>query len=305
VTSRLSAEDPNVTNWPKRKHREVRGMIRAPKGRWLVPVDYGQIQFRIVGMASGDENLVRHCWTGYDVHKHWATRCIKLYPKVQDWIVRDFGDTLATIKAKEGREYDEDAAILKTLRQEFKNRWVFPQLFGSTTHSCAIALHLPDDIADDLGEEFWDEFRGVKKWQEELVRFYEKHLYVETLGGFRRRGVMSINELINHPIQGTEAEIVQEAHMVLSERADAEGDMELQPRINVHDDLTFEIADANLEKKIPIIATEMCRPRFDYINVPLIVEVSMGDRWDNTQEIKVFRSNELFNIPNPYAKEPA
>lgn len=300
ITGRLTSEDTNQQNWPKRKHKYVRGMIYAGKGRWLVPVDYGQIEFRVVGMCSRDKNLVRYCWTDYDVHKHWAMRIIDLYPAVQDYILAEFGEGLATIKAKQGKDYDEDAAILKTLRQEAKNRWVFPQFFGASPYSCAAGLHIPDDVAKDLAGEFWDDFAGVKKWQEDLVKFHEKHFYVETLGGHKRRGIMTLNELINHPIQGTAAEIVQEAQMALSERADMECDPELQPVLNVHDDLTFNIADENLEPKIDIIAREMCLPRFDYINVPLIVEVSAGERWDRCEELKVYRSNELFNTPNPY-----
>lgn len=288
VTSRLNSEDPNAQNFPKRKHRRVRGMVYAGKGRWLVPCDYGQIEFRVVGMASGDDNLVKYCWTGYDVHKYWAQRMVDEYPRIKDWIVTEFG-------------VDWDEKGLKTLRQEAKNGWVFPQLFGSTTRSCAQRLHLPEKVADDLGGEFWDEFRGVKKWQGEEERFYEKHLYVETMNGHRRRGAMSYNELINLKIQGTAAEIVQAAHCALSERADLEGDPELQPVLNVHDDLTFDIADGNLEPKIEVIAREMCLPRFAWINVPLVVEVSAGSRWDAAEEVHVYRSHEMFGTPNPYA----
>lgn len=289
ATSRLNSEDPNVQNFPKRKHKRVRGMVYAGRGRWLVPSDYGQIEFRVVGMASGDDNLVKYCWTGYDVHKYWAERMVKEYGQIKDWIVREF-------------EVDWDEKGLKTLRQEAKNKWVFPQLFGSRAESCASNLHLPVDVALDLAEEFWDEFRGVKKWQEETNAFYERHLYVETLGGHRRRGALSYNELINMPIQGTAAEIVQAAHCALSERADLEGDPELQPVLNVHDDLTFNVADENLESKIEVIAREMCLPRFDWINVPLVVEVSAGPRWDAAEELRVYRSHELFDIPNPYAE---
>lgn len=287
ATSRLNSEDPNAQNFPKRKHKRVRGMVYAGKGRWLVPCDYGQIEFRVVGMASEDRNLVKYCWTGYDVHKFWAERVVKVYPRVKDWIVDEF-------------EVDWDALGIKTLRQEMKNKWVFPQLFGATTRSCAANLHLPQEVAEQLGEEFWDEFPGVKKWQEREAKFYDKHLYVETMNGHRRRGAMSYNELINLKVQGTAAEIVQRAHDVLSERADREGDHELQPRLNVHDDLTFLIQDGTLEPKIEIIAREMCLPRFDWINVPLVVEVAIGARWDSAEALRVYRSDELFSHPNPY-----
>ncbi len=288
VTGRLNSEDPNIQNWPARKNKEIRAMIRAGKGRWLVACDYGQIEFRVVGMASGDENLIRACWTGYDVHGFWAQRIVDLYPRIKDYIVQEF-------------EVDWDEKGLKTLRQEAKNRWVFPQLFGSSVASCVEQLHIPDDVGEDLAAEFWDEFRQAKKWQEKLLLSYEKNLYVETLGGRQRRGPMTKNEIINHPIQGTAFDIVAAGMNACSEIADLQEDPELQPSLNVHDDLTFEMDDESLEAKIPVVATEMCRPRFDYINVPLIVEVKAGPNWFDLTELKVYKSHELFGTRNPYA----
>jgi DNA polymerase I-like protein with 3'-5' exonuclease and polymerase domains/uracil-DNA glycosylase len=287
-TGRLNCEDPNLQNWPKRKHKEVRGIVYAPPGEWMLACDYGQLEFRVVGMASEDPNLVKYCWTGYDVHKYWAERMVKEYPAIKDYVVEAFG-------------VDWDEKGIKTLRQEAKNGWVFPQLFGSSVRSCAEQLHLPEDIADDLAAEFWDEFKGVKKWQDKLLANYEKNLYVETLGGRKRRGPMTKNQIINHPIQGTGADIVLEGMNVLSEKAQFEDDPLINPNINVHDDLTFIVPDAVLEDKISIITREMCMPRFDYINVPLLVEVSVGQRWNELEEIKKVYSHELFGHRNPYA----
>lgn len=287
-TGRLASEDPNLQNFPKRKYKHVRGMIYAPEGEWIVACDYGQIEFRVVGMASEDRNLVKACWTGYDVHKFWAERMVKLYPEIKDYIVETF-------------HVDWDEKGLKTLRQEAKNGWVFPQLFGSSVRSCAEQLHLPEDIAEDLAEEFWDEFAGVKAWQKKLLADYERNLYVETLGGRKRRGALTLNQVINHPIQGTALDIVLRSMNELSEQADRNDDPYLQPNINVHDDLTFWLPDEGLKPRIDYIAQEMCRPRFDYINVPLVVEASVGSRWHELEEIKVYRSDQLFNTPNPYA----
>ena len=112
---------------------------------------------------------------------------------------------------------------------------------------------------------------------------------------------MSKNELINHPIQGTEADIVLEAMNALSERSQLDDDPSLQPAFMGHDDLSFFLPDRGLEDRIEIIAREMCKPRFDWINVPLIVEVSVGARWHELKEVQVYRSNELYNLRNPYA----
>ncbi len=291
-TGRLAGEDPNPQNWPVRKHREVRGIVAARRERWILAADYGQIEFRVAGMCSNDQNLVKACWTGYDVHGYWAKRCVEEYPAIKDWIVDEF-------------EVDWDEKGMKTLRQETKNKWVFPSIFGAAVRSRAANMHLPDDIAKDLDREFWDGASGgfpdVKKWQTRTLKFYEKHLYVETLGGMRRHGPLSPNQIINMPIQGTAAEIVTEGMMAVSERALIEDDLDnLHPALNVHDDLTFEPDDSSLEDKMEVIAREMCLPRFDYINVPLIIEMKVGARWDAMQEVRVYRSNELFGHRNPY-----
>lgn len=302
-TGRFNSEDPNIQNWPKRKHKKVRGIIAAPKGEWMVACDYGQIEFRVVGMASQDKNLVKYCWTGYDVHKYWAQRMLKEYGPIKDYIFEAFADALAVAKKKakaEAHDYDEEGIILKIWRQEAKNGWVFPQLFGSSVRSCAEQLHYPLDVMEELAEEFWDEFRGVKEWQQGLLEGYARHGYVETLDGRRRRGAMTLNQIINHPIQGTALSIVCAAQNALSERAEAEENMECHPRFNGHDDLSFFMRDSRLEHNIPIIVEEMCKHRFDFINVPLLVEVSVGPRWNELEEIKVARSHELFGIPNPY-----
>ncbi len=303
VTTRLSADDPAVQNWPKRKHVWVRGMVgtatsfelreaerrRETIRRWFVALDYGQIEFRVVGMASEDPTLVKYCWTGYDVHKAWALRLIELYPAVKDWVVSELG-------------VDWDEKGIKALRQEMKNKWVFPQLFGSSTHSCAQALSLPDDVTEDLAAEFWDEFRTVKKWHKKVLDGYERNLYVETLDGARRGGAMSPNEAINMPIQGTAASIVKKGMSALSRHAELVGDPELQPRLNVHDDLSTIMEDSDaMAGKIDTMARIMCEHRFNFINVPLLVEASIGPSWADLKEVRVYKSHELFNLRNPYA----
>jgi len=287
VTGRLNAEDPNIQNWPSRKSREIRGIICSLRNGGLMAMDYGQIEFRVVGMASEDPAIVKACWTGYDVHKHWAERLIDIYPQQKDYIVEAFS-------------LDWDEKGLKTLRQEMKNMWVFPQLFGSSLRGCCDNLHLPDWVGQELYDEFWDEFSATKVWQDKLIKGYERNLYVETLGGRRRRGAMTKNELINMPIQGTAADIVLEAMCAVSELSYERDDPELQPALNVHDDLTFLVSDQTMTAKMDTIATEMCRHRFNYINVPLVVEAKIGVAWHELEEVKVYRSNELFKLKNPY-----
>lgn len=290
VTGRLASEDPNQQNWPKRKNKEIRSCFVAPKGQLMVSFDYGQIEFRVVGMASNDPEIVKACWTGYDVHLFWAERIVDLYPEVKDWIVDEF-------------MVDWDEKGIKTLRQEAKNKWVFPQLFGSSVQSCASQLHLPDDVTNELAGEFWDTFRVTKEWQEDLLIGYEKHGYVETLGGRKRRGAMTKNEAINMPIQGSAADVVTEGMVGITERGVIEELEHLIPVLNVHDDLTYHLPEekAAFDHAVKAITEEMCRIRFDWINVPLLIEMSVGPNWYQQEEVAKFWSHEIYPTRNPYA----
>lgn len=289
-TGRLASEDPSIQNFPKRKRREVRGVIVPPKGWWLAGLDYGQIEARVIAMASECPELVKALWTGYDIHGFWADRFLEEYPKTKDRIIADYGVS-----------GDDTKSIRKKFRDEIKNRWVFPQFFGSAIASCAENLQIPQMIADDLGKEFWDQFKAVKRWQNRILKTYEKTNCVETLTGRKRRGVLSKNQLINAPIQGTAADIVTAAMVEVSEKSVIEDILEYQPNMNIHDDLSFYLPDDGLEVYIDEIARIMCRPRFDFINVPIIVEASVGPRWNELEEIRVYRSNEIYGTPNPYA----
>lgn len=282
-SGRGASEDPNVQNYPKRKRKEVRGYIVTPDGKIYVFVacDYGQLEARVCAMASDDQNLVDALWTNFDIHGHWAERFVALYPEIKDWIVSEF-------------EVDWDEKGMKTLRQEAKNKWVFPQFFGSSSRSCAAQLHLPEDIADDAANEFWDQFRGVKAWQKRTVERYAKNHYVETLCGRRRHGPLSYNQIINTPIQGTGADIVMDAQERVTLKAQIEERWQLVPPLNVHDDLSFYIPRATLVRDVEDIASVMCDCRFSFINVPILVEVSTSQyRWHEMTEIGVYRSDEL------------
>lgn len=290
VTGRLSSEEPNLQNFPIRKYKYIRALVEAFHGGWIFKADYGQIEARVFAMASQDDALCRAFWTDYDIHGYWAKRVLKdYYPGIIDWLVDEFG-----IDGADGK------LVQSTLRQEMKNRWVFPEFFGSSYKSCAEALHIPELVARDMDAEFWDAFLGVKEWQDDLIKFYQKHLYVETLTGRRRRGLISKNQLINAPIQGTAADICLESMTALSELSTLEEDEDLQANLQIHDDLEFFWDDAVVEAKQDYVVLEMCRHRFPFINVPLLVETELGQSWHKMTKLANFRSDKIFNLRNPY-----
>lgn len=207
TTGRSSSENPNLQNFPKRVYREVRRYIKPPKGFIMVPIDYGQIEARVVAMASKDEFLVKSLWTGYDIHEYWTQRLIELEYRFFKRVAKKLSLNPVTQEQK----------VFKGCRDEIKNGWVFPQFFGSSYKSCAVNLKIREKTASKMKDEFWDTFTGVKDWQEDLNRFYIKHGYVSNLSGTRyRRYPLTWNELINCPIQGTAYDIQIEAGKQLS-----------------------------------------------------------------------------------------
>lgn len=270
-TWRTASQEPNSQNQPKHgAGKEVRKQINPGNEKRVVAFDFAGIQARNVAMESKDAALVKAYWEKYDIHSAWSNKIIKAYPK---WIEGG----LALLK---------DKAVAKEYRQRAKNEFVFPSFFGARPKSLARSLRIPEEVAEALNEEFWDEFPDIKKWHQELEIGYRKTGYVTGLSGFRRRAPISPNELINSPIQSDESIIVLTAMSELSELEDPR----FQANMEIHDDLTFIWPKHEIEKNAEVVVREMIKCHFDWINVPLVVEMSVGTDWSNTEAVGEFSS---------------
>jgi uracil-DNA glycosylase family 4 len=273
-TGRLSCEDPNLQNYPKREEeaKEVRIPIGPAPGCKIIAIDYGQIEARVIAMFTKDPVFVKALWERYDIHMEWAERIAHAYP------ARIGGKKMLT-----------DKKAMKDFRTDIKNQWTFPLFFGATLQSAANYLNIPEDNIKKEYREFWKQFAVVGQWQEEQMDFYQEKGYVECLTGRRRRGPLSKNQVFNSPVQGTAAEIIMDGMCRLSET----GDPALQAEINIHDDLTFlrvpeKGVDDFLEKTLDI----MLNLPFDFINVPITAEVSTGSNWMDLKEIGAVSSDQ-------------
>jgi uracil-DNA glycosylase family 4 len=272
-TGRLSSEGPNLQNFPKRddEAKEVRKQIIAPPGCVLLSFDYGQIEARVIAMFSKDKAFCKALWEKYDVHMEWAQRISRAYP--------------ARVG---GKKNFYDKKVMKDFRTDIKNQWTFPLFFGARLESASEYLQIPVEDLRPEYEEFWRVFSGVKDWQESLMGFYQEHNYVECLTGRRRRGPLSPNQQINTPVQGTAAEIVLDGMSRLSEV----GDWDLQPEINIHDDLTFtSVPLKRVDDVAEKIIGAMIRVPFRWVNVPITAEMSIGDNWLDMKEFGTFSSD--------------
>jgi uracil-DNA glycosylase family 4 len=275
-TGRLSSEDPNIQNWPVRKHKEVRKQIIAPPGFVITAFDYGQLEARSIQWGSGDQNLKKALASKPDLHWKWLYRLLEVYPDYKDHLAQQSGET----------EYNK---ILKAGRTIIKTDFVFSSFYGSQSEAVASVCGIPVDTVKKLHAEFWGEYPNVLKWQKEVFQFYKEHGYIKTLTNFKRDGVVPGNEPTNNEAQGTGSHVVLEAQNALKEAAFEYNDLTILPRINVHDCLYFFLPDSSeLEGYIKLIGEVMVVPRFKFITCPLTVEASIGYDWGNLEEVAIF-----------------
>ncbi len=275
-TGRTSSDGPNMQNFPQRQDAWVRAQVHAEAGNLLVAFDYGQLEACTAAMCSGDKVLIKALWDDYDIHAEWAQKLYDKYPLI-----------LGT-----GQSIDNPKDF-KKLRSYVKNKLVFPAIFGAQNKSIAGYLNTPEDKIDDLMDEFWATFSGLKKWQDGLMKRYYDTGSVESYVGRPHRYPLTRNQAINHPVQCLAAEIVCEAMNRLSMKAKAEDRWHIHPRLNIHDDLTMVIPDDDkiLEESIKDIYTIMLTPSYECVNVPLSVTASVGKTWYGMTEIGKFWSN--------------
>ncbi len=278
ATGRLSSEDPNIQNVPKRKDKWIRQCIPAPPGMSVLALDYSQLEIRILAMMCKDVTLLQELWSGTDLHWGWTNRTIELYPEVLDRIAQEYS-------------LNDDAKIRKTLRDEIKRGLTFALPYGSSRNTPAQILQLPQEVGHQLADEHRRHYPGIYKWQEDMRRFYRDHGYVEIFSTQRRRsGLLEGNEPLNTPIQGTASDLVVAAMIRLAKRA--KEDLCFLPRINIHDDLTFFVPTSQVESYAAEIGKEMVKVVHPMIIVPITVEASHGPNWYDQTTLAEYKSTD-------------
>lgn len=277
-TARTSSDSPNLQNFPKRNDSWVRKEIKPEKGHVLIAFDYGQLQACTAAMCSKDKAWVKALWEDYDTHMEWAQRLDKIDPMLTHQHVG--GDM-------------KDPKYAKKYRSIIKNKLTFPAIFGATNESIAGYLGADQASIDKVMKDFWRTFSGLKNWQDGLMRGYYEDGYVTDPMGRKHHYPITRNQAINYPVQAAEAVIVCDAMNRLSIEASKSGDWFRHPILNIHDDLTFITPDDDkiIEEFIEKTYRIMLTPKYDWINVPLAVECSIGKDWFNMQDLGKFYSN--------------
>ena len=260
ATGRLSSSDPNLQNIPTRSElgRTVKTAFSAGEGSVFLAVDYSQIELRLLAHLSGDEHLVRAFNEGEDFHAETAARV--------------FGVPVSE--------------VTPDLRSRAK-AVNFGIVYGQQAYGLSQSLHISMAEARDMIDRYYEAYPGVRTFLDNVVARAKQTGYAETMYG-RRRHIPELKAknprlrgfgertAMNHPMQGTAADIIKIAMARVSRRLEEEG-FAAHMILQVHDELDFECPIDEVER-----LTAMVRDVMEHVldlHVPLIAEASTGVTW--------------------------
>lgn len=260
ATGRLSSSDPNLQNIPTRSElgRTVKTAFSAGEGSVFLAVDYSQIELRLLAHLSGDEQLVRAFNEGEDFHAETAARV--------------FGVPVSE--------------VTPDLRSRAK-AVNFGIVYGQQAYGLSQSLHISMAEARDMIDRYYEAYPGVRTFLDNVVARAKQTGYAETMYG-RRRHIPELKAknpqlrgfgertAMNHPMQGTAADIIKIAMARVSRRLEEEG-FAAHMILQVHDELDFECPIDEVER-----LTTMVRDVMEHVvdlRVPLIAEASTGITW--------------------------
>ncbi|WP_268912951.1 DNA polymerase I [Lentilactobacillus sp. SPB1-3] len=260
ATGRLSSVDPNLQNIPIRSEdgKRIReAFVPSHEGWQIFSSDYSQIELRVLASLSGDKNMQAAFKSGEDIHAETARRIFGL---------------------------ESNADVTPNLRRQAK-AVNFGIVYGISDYGLANNTGITRKQAREFIDRYFEEYPGVKKYTEDIVKFAREHGYVETIA-HRRRYLPDINSksfnlrsfaertAMNTPIQGSAADIIKIAMIKMDEALEK---MDTKMLLQVHDELIFEVPEEELDE-IKTLIPKVMDEAID-LAVPLKVESHYGKNW--------------------------
>ena len=261
ATGRLSSSDPNLQNIPVRTDfgRQIRRcFVPLEPGHVFVSADYSQIELRLLAHLSGDQGLIDAFNSGQDFHAQTAARVF-------------------------GVEPEQVTAEMRS-RAKAVN---FGIVYGQQAYGLSQSLDISFAEAKEMIERYYDAYPGVRRYLDAVVEDAKLAGYAETLWG-RKRHIPELRAknpaqrgfgertAMNHPMQGTAADIIKLAMVRVRDRMMEEG-LDAQLLLQVHDELDFSCAADQVEQLSQMVKQIM--EQVVELQVPLVVDVQSGPTW--------------------------
>lgn len=272
-TGRLSCIDPNLHGIPAKSEEAdiIRKAFGSEAGKYIVSMDYSQVELKILAHLSEDEMLISIIKSGVDLHT--ATAATVFDVPLED-VTSDMRRAAKAIN--------------------------FGLVYGISAYGLSNKINSTIDVAQEYINKYFGKFSGVKAYLEKTVKFAEKNGYVETLFGKRIQieNIQSSDKTLkskairaakNAPMQGSAAELIKFVMIKCSQYLEnLNGDEML---LQVHDDLIFELGTHNLAAKVNDLKNIM--ENSVNLRVPLTVEPTIGK--DLNTEFGISKINDLIN----------
>ncbi|MDE2060162.1 MAG: DNA polymerase I [candidate division NC10 bacterium] len=260
ATGRLSSSEPNLQNIPVRTEvgRRIRQAFIVSKGHRLLSADYSQIELRILAHLSQDQALIAAFTAGADVHRSTAAEIFGVQP--------------------------EEVTAEMRRRAKVIN---FGIVYGMSPFGLASELDIPQEEAALYIDRYFQIYHGVKLFIDQTIREAGELGFVSTLWG-RRRAIpelrssdQTVRQLgerlaVNTPIQGSAADLIKVAMIAIFRRLRSER-LGTRMILQIHDELLFEVPEAELEVAKQVAIEEM--ERAAALCIPLKVDLGVGVNW--------------------------
>jgi len=242
-TGRISSNNPNLQNIPVRSElgRRVRKAFVAPAGHYLLAVDYSQVELRILAHLSGDATMLENFARGLDIHAATASLV--------------YGVPIERVNS-------EQRAVAKMMN--------FATSYGVSAYGLSNRTTLSINEAREFMRTYFDTYPGVKRYLEETIARAKRDGYVETILGRRRyfpvlqttaRGAQQARAAaeraaVNHPIQGSAADILKLAMLAVHRRLREQG-FAARMILQVHDEIVLQTPEAELADVARLVVETM------------------------------------------------
>jgi len=263
VTGRISSSDPNLQNIPIRTDigRRVRRAFVARPGCMLLGADYSQVELRILAHLSADENLLAAFHRGEDIHASTAASIL-------------------------GVPIDQVTPDMRRLAKTIN----FGLIYGMGDWGLAARTELSREEASQFITRYFAQYPRVRGYLARIKQQAQEQGYVETLLGRKRYfpelrsgsrahgGLKAAAErmAINHPIQGTAADIIKIAMIRLHDELQSRG-LSSKMILQVHDELVLEVPDDEVDRVGKLVKSVM--EGAYKLEAPLKVDIKTGRNW--------------------------
>jgi len=260
ATGRLSSSEPNLQNIPVKSEsgKMIRKAFTAGKGYSLLSADYSQIELRIMAHLSSDETLIDAFMHDQDIHTITASGVFRT----------PVNDVTPQMRNR--------AKVIN-----------FGIMYGMSAYGLSKQLGIPPEEAHTLIEAYFEKYKGVNDYIQDILNGVKQTGYVGTLLGRRRFIPKTLDNpayrriAINTPVQGSAADLIKIAMLRVDDIIEKRG-FDAKMLLQIHDELIFEVKDEQIKSISNALRQEMEGAM--KLLVPLKVTIIAGKTWADTKE---------------------